>query len=176
VEELRQKVFERVERIRRPCFAEQYIEGREFNLSLLGNRGDVQVLPPAEIHFEGFADEKPKIVGYRAKWAAESAEYSGTPRTFQFPPTDRELLDNLIQLARLCWQHFGLRGYARVDFRVDAMGRPWILEINANPCLSPDAGYAAALKEANIPFTTAIERILSDTLHVARLRGPAAGK
>jgi D-alanine-D-alanine ligase len=55
---------------------------------------------------------------------------------------------------------FGLRGYARVDFRVDEDGRPWILEINANPCLSPDAGFAAALERAGIGFDQAIQRIL----------------
>jgi len=160
--ELRQRLSQFAQRLDRPCFAEQYVHGREFNLSLLGNRGNVDVLPPAEIHFEGFAEDKPKIVGYRAKWAAESAEFIGTPRSFVFPPSDRPLLEELKQLARRCWQQFHLRGYARVDFRVDEAGRPWILEINANPCLSPDAGYAAALHEAGISFAAAVERIIGD--------------
>jgi D-alanine-D-alanine ligase len=51
-----------------------------------------------------------------------------------------------------------------VDFRVDAQGRPWILEVNANPCLSPDAGFAAALTHTGIEFTRAIERVLADAL------------
>ena len=63
-----------------------------------------------------------------------------------------------------CWHTFGLRGYARVDFRVDAGGRPWVLEINTNPCLSPDAGFAAALERAGIAFDQAIERIVADAL------------
>jgi D-alanine-D-alanine ligase len=66
----------------------------------------------------------------------------------------------LQDLARACWGLFGLRGYARVDFRVDPAGRPWILEINANPCLSPDAGYAAALAEAGISYDEAVQRII----------------
>jgi len=49
-----------------------------------------------------------------------------------------------------------------VDFRVDAGGQPWILEINANPCLSPDAGFAAALEASGIRMTGAMERILAD--------------
>ncbi len=56
---------------------------------------------------------------------------------------------------------FGLRGYARVDFRVDRQGRPWILEINTNPCLSPDAGFAAAVARAGIGLDEAIGTILA---------------
>jgi D-alanine-D-alanine ligase len=64
-------------------------------------------------------------------------------------------------LSLSCWKLSGLRGYARVDFRVDDAQQPWILEINANPCLSPDAGFAAALQQASIPFDQAIARILA---------------
>jgi len=53
-----------------------------------------------------------------------------------------------------------VRGYTRVDFRVDEEGQPWILEVNANPCLSPDAGFAAALQRAGIAYPTAMARIL----------------
>jgi D-alanine-D-alanine ligase len=161
-EELRQLVRERSHAIGHPCFAERYIEGREFNLSLLDDgRGRPEVLPPAEILFEGFPPDRPRIVGYRAKWAEDSTEYFGTPRRFDFPATDAPLLHRLSRLARRCWRLFGLRGYARVDFRVDAAGRPWILEVNANPCLSPDAGFAAALQQAGIPFPEAVRRIVT---------------
>jgi len=57
---------------------------------------------------------------------------------------------------------FGLRGYARIDFRVDQDGQPWILEINPNPCLSPNAGFMAALTEAGISFDEAVRRIVAD--------------
>lgn len=143
----------------RPCFVEQYIDGREFNLSLLEADGP-QVLPPAEIDFSDFPDGKPRIVGYRAKWVADSPEFQQTPRRFDFPEADGPLLAELCQRARACWELFGLRGYGRVDFRVDRQGQPWILEINANPCLSPDAGFAAALARAGISFPDAVQRIL----------------
>ncbi|PIP37010.1 MAG: D-alanine--D-alanine ligase [Desulfobacterales bacterium CG23_combo_of_CG06-09_8_20_14_all_52_9] len=147
-----------------PCFAEAYIDGREFNLSVLGGPGGPQVLSPAEIVFEGYADEKPKIVGYKAKWEPGSWEYHHTPRSFDFPDTDQSLLNTLNDLALSCWKIFGLKGYARIDFRVDSKGRPWILEVNANPCLSPDAGFSAALKRSGISFIEAIGRILADAL------------
>jgi ribosomal protein S18 acetylase RimI-like enzyme len=76
-------------------------------------------------------------------------------------------LDTLRSLAVECWRLFGLRGFARVDFRVDVRGRPWILEINTNPCLSPDAGFAAALARANVPLERAVEWIIEDALRPA---------
>jgi D-alanine-D-alanine ligase len=72
-------------------------------------------------------------------------------------------LAELGELARTCWTLFGLRGYARVDFRLDACGKPWILEVNSNPCLSPDAGFAAAVERASISFEEAVRRILDDS-------------
>jgi len=145
------------------CFAEAYIDGREFNLSLLDGPDGVLVLPPAEILFDGYGDEKARIVDYRAKWDETSFEYHHTPRSFDFGHQDRPLLERLTDLARACWDLFHLRGYARVDFRVDARNRPWILEVNANPCLSPDAGFNAALRQAAISFDKAVDRILDSS-------------
>lgn len=144
------------------CFAEHFIPGREFNLSLLAHPGGPAVLPPAEIMFEGYTPEMPRIVDYRAKWDETAFEYHHTPRRFDFDSADKGLLERLEALARRCWHHFGLNGYARVDFRVDDMGTPWVLEINANPCLSPDAGFAAALERAGIAFQDAIGCIIAD--------------
>jgi D-alanine-D-alanine ligase len=144
------------------CFAERFIEGREFNLSLLAGPNGPDVLPPVEILFEGYSPEMLRVVGYRAKWDESSYEFHHTPRRFDFPPEDSALLSRLQDLAAQCWRAFGLKGYGRVDFRVDADGQPWILEINANPCLSPDAGFAAALQAAGVSYTAAIDRILAD--------------
>jgi D-alanine-D-alanine ligase len=143
------------------CFAEAFIEGREFNLSLLDTQEGVRVLPPAEILFKGFGPDTPRIVGYQAKWMPDSPEYHNTPRCFDFSAVDQNVLSTLETLALRCWQSFGLRGYARVDFRVDDQGRPFILEINANPCISPDAGFAAALEQAGMSYSHAVEQILN---------------
>lgn len=147
-----------------PHFAEEYIDGREFNLSVLATDTGPSVLPSAEIEFTDFPADKPKIVGHDAKWNEHTSEYLNTPRRFTFAHGDQPLLDELQSLARRCWEVFGLQGYARVDFRVDADGQPWILEINANPCLSPDAGFAAAVAQAGLTFDTVVERILHDAL------------
>jgi D-alanine-D-alanine ligase len=142
------------------CFAEKYIEGREFNVSLLA--GDA--LPPAEILFDAYPAGKIRVVGYRAKWEEESFEYAATRRSFSFSQADKPLLERLVQLSLQCWRVFGLRGYARVDFRVDDAGAPWILEVNANPCLSPDAGFLAAAAQARLSFPDVLRRIIDDAL------------
>jgi len=145
-------------------FLEEFIDGREFNLALLAgpNGGEPQSLPPAEIQFVGYAPGKPRMVGYNAKWAEGSAEYSGTPRVFDFPREDEPLREELVRISRDCWRLFALRGYARVDFRVDAASRPLVLEINTNPCLTPDAGFMAAAARAGLSMDTVVARIIAD--------------
>jgi D-alanine-D-alanine ligase len=152
-----------------PCFAEEFIEGREFNISLIGRQHQPFALPAAEIEFTGFSSNQPRIVGYKAKWDTDSFEYQHTPRRFDFPAYDRRLLKELVDLSVRCWELFELSGYARVDFRVDRLGRPWILEINANPCLTPDAGFAAALGRAGIDYDVAMSWIVEDALRPALL-------
>jgi D-alanine-D-alanine ligase len=76
-------------------------------------------------------------------------------------------------MSRQCWRRFDLNGYARVDFRVDAELQPWILEVNVNPCLSPDAGFAAALERAGIDYASAIQRIVEAAI-AARKTGYAS--
>jgi len=149
-------------------FAESYIDGREINVSLLANGSGVEVLPIAEIRFIDYPADKPRIVGYKAKWNEDSFEYRHTLRDFAIAKAEQALHTRLAALARTCWQLFDMRGYARVDLRIDAQGQPWVLEINANPCLSSDAGFAAALAEAGIPFERAIARIIAATPGFAR--------
>jgi D-alanine-D-alanine ligase len=155
---------DRAPRLGGACFAEVFVDGREFNLSLLAGPAGPEVLPPAEIVFEDFGPHRPRIVGYRAKWAEESFEYRHTTRRFASNGGDGALLDELRQIALACWRVFDLRGWARVDFRVDAVGRPWILEVNANPCLAPDAGFAAAVAEAGITSAEAMARIVAEAM------------
>lgn len=173
--DLQREIARRLDRLGGEGFAEAYVDGREFNLSLLatgegqeGECGACRVLPAAEIQFVDYTPHKPRIVGYRAKWIADSFEYQHTQRTFSITPTDRPLVEELTRMAQAVWQKFGLRGYARVDFRVDAAGRPWILEINANPCLSPDAGFPAAAAEAGIEYKEVVACIVADALRNTR--------
>ena len=146
------------------CFAEAYIDGREFNIALLASQSGVQLLPPAEILFLDYPTGKVKMLDYRSKWIEDSFEYDHTRRTLDIAAKDAALIDCLRDIALRCWNIFGLRGYARVDFRVDQQGNPFVLEINANPCLSPDAGFAAALEQASISYHEAIGLLINDAL------------
>jgi D-alanine-D-alanine ligase len=159
---IRQAILAQQETLGVPCFAEAFVEGREFNLSLLAGDEGPEVLSPSEIRFDDFPSGKFRVVDYRSKWVEDSFEYQHTPRCFDFPKEDKPLLTNLTGIALQCWRVFGLRGYARVDFRVDRGDQPWVLEINTNPCLSPDGGFYAAVERSGLTFSRAIERIIKD--------------
>jgi len=139
-------------------FAEQYIDGREFNVALLEIDGRAVVLPIAEMAFIDYPRGKPRIVGYAAKWDQEAPEYYSTQRAFTSLAQPQQ--DAITALAEACWRLFGLRGYARVDLRMDAAGGLWILEINANPCLADDAGFVAAANQAGIGYDDLVHYIL----------------
>jgi D-alanine-D-alanine ligase len=145
-------------------FAEEFIDGREFNLSVLAREDGVHVLPPAEMLFVDYPPGKPKIVDFKAKWDPDSFEFTHTSRRFDFTGEDQKLLEELKSISLKSWEVFGLTGYARVDFRIDRAGKPWVLEINANPCISPDAGFIAAAEKAGLNYAQTIKAIVDDTL------------
>ena len=167
----KQAIAERPLRWKTQHFAEVFIDGREFNLSLLETHGGVEILPIAEILFEGFDDDAVRIVGYDAKWTPDSAAFVGTPRRFGIERSEPELAAKLADLSNSCWTLFGVQGYARVDFRVSRDGLPFILEVNMNPCLTPGAGFAAAALEAGLAYEELIARIAEAPQ--ARLRATA---
>jgi D-alanine-D-alanine ligase len=147
---------------KQPLLVEAYLEGREFNVSLRERSGgSVEVLPPAELCFEDWPTEKPRIVNYRAKWDPETFEYHHTQRRFI---QDADLAAELKRVALACWRAFRPAGYARVDFRQDAQGNLYVLEMNTNPCLAPDAGFMAAVEQAGYSAAGVLEDIVQAAL------------
>jgi D-alanine-D-alanine ligase len=162
--ECRRELEKRSQELGRALFAERFIEGREFNISLLGAADAPRVLPLAEIEFHGFRERHiPTLVGYRAKWVEDSFEHRNTNRSFTARPADRTLRRTLSKIARTAWTVTGCNGYARVDLRVDRAGRPFVLELNANPCIAPDAGFIAAASEASLDYSAVVAEILRVT-------------
>jgi len=140
-------------------FAEQYVEGREFNLSLLGSARDLHILPMAEMTFADWPADKPRIVGYGAKWEEGSSGYRHTVRRFGVEQEEPALAAKLNSDCEQVWRLFDLTGFVRVDFRVRD-GEPLILEINPNPGIAPDAGFAAAAQQAGMDYDALIAAIV----------------
>ena len=141
-----------------PLLIEEYIPGREINVAVLGDP-ELKVLAVAEIDFSAFPQGMYPIVGYRAKWDESAFEYHHTPRLF---PEDLEanvLTDLRRESLRAC-RVLQVRDYARVDLRLDSERRSHVLEVNANPCLSPDAGFCAAARHQGIDFRELVARLL----------------
>ncbi len=142
------------------CFVEEFIDGREFNISVIEINGEPLVLPIAEIRFEGYPKNKAKIVNYEAKWNEDSFEYNHTVRHFDFTENEEKLIEGLKKITIKCWEAFELNGYARVDFRVDKNNNIYVLEINVNPCISPDSGFYAACEKYGWNYTEMVESLI----------------
>ena len=155
------QIAERAERIGRAVFAEAYVEGRDFHVGLLAKPGGFEVLPPAEVVFESWPEDKPRLYGFAAKWDPDSFEWDHTPTVFDCRSREPALARRLEALARACAECFGLSGYARVDLRVDARGEPCVIEVNSNPCLSPESGYLEAAALVNVAPREALARIVA---------------
>jgi D-alanine-D-alanine ligase len=145
-----------ITRYAQPALVEEFIDGREFAVGLLA--GDV--LPIREVAFR----HPHRVVTYEAKWAPDSAAFAATP----VRPADAletGLSERVASTARRAWAALGLRGYARVDIRLDRSGDPVVLDVNPNPDLSPDAGLAAAAAHAGIDYVRLVRLIVEDALH-----------
>lgn len=115
------------------CFAEHYLPGREFDVPLLATEAGVVALTPVELVFHGFSTAGLyPVYSYDAKWGGNPLEYDGVQLQLSLDPVLNEQLQSM---ARQAWDLFYLRGYGKVDFRLDAQGCPHILEINCNPSL-----------------------------------------
>jgi len=143
-----------------PALVEKFIDGREFNIALLGN-GSPVALPVSEIVFEGLHGTE-RIVSYDAKWKESSKQYKSTVRHCPADITP-QLRKELIDVSTRAYKLMGLRGYGRVDIRANGNG-PQILEVNPNPDISADAGLTYAAKAAGITYEQLVEKIINYAL------------
>lgn len=157
----RQALRERVEYIlecyRQSALVEEFIHGREFNVSMFGD--PPTVLPLAEIDFSDIEDPSERIVSFAAKWEKETFEYQHTPVVCP-ADVDDGLFAAIHTEANKAWKAIGCRGYARVDMRVDGKGKPHVIEVNCNPDLSPDAGFFRATMATGSSYQDMVEQII----------------
>ena len=133
---------------------QRYIEGREINVGILGDA----VLPIAEIDFGRMPKGMWRIVTYRSKWETGSEEDLGSvPRCPARLPASVATQARKVAIA--AWRLVGGSGYGRVDMRIDERGRPWILEVNSNPDIAPDAGLARMARVAGIEYGALVRRV-----------------
>ncbi|HAM09000.1 MAG: hypothetical protein A2X05_15610 [Bacteroidetes bacterium GWE2_41_25] len=143
-------------------FIEEFIDGREFNMSVFSGSNGPEVLPVAEIVFVGYDETRPKIIDYKAKWEMDTFEYDNTVRDFPGEKLDSDIMNKLRKVTLDCWHLFGLKGYARVDARVDGNNNVFVIEINANPCIQPNGGFMAATRTGGYNFPEVLQRIIDD--------------
>ena len=149
------------ETFRQPALVERFIDGREINVAMLREGDTVRTMPPAEIVFSSFPADKPRIVDYAAKWLKDSFAYRNTVRKI---PADlpKDIMELVRQHAMTAWHAVGARDYIRVDFRLDSDLKPHVLEVNANPDISPDAGFAAAIRAGRISYERFIRTVVEN--------------
>jgi D-alanine-D-alanine ligase len=136
---------------------EEFLEGREFNVTVLGNKEPI-TLPVAEMVYY-LPPELPKLLTFAAKWQEESLYYKGTRATCPAEIGEQER-EQISQTALTAFKLLGCRGYARVDMRLDAEEVPNVLEVNPNPDISPGYGAARQAKAAGMTYSQLIEKIV----------------
>jgi D-alanine-D-alanine ligase len=144
-----------------PVLVEQFIEGREFYVGLLGNV-NVEALPIVELDFSKFPTDKPRIASWEAKWGDESgggAEFAGTESVFP-EGLDEQLAERMQKVAKDCFQALRLRDYARIDMRVTDAGEIFVIEVNPNCYLEKDSEFARAARRSGLEYDLLIGRIL----------------
>ncbi len=134
-----------------PVLVEQFIDGRELNVTVVERQpGQWQVIP-SEICFDHMPEHLPRIVSYDAKWKDGSVEDQGT-RVRSGVVLEPELEHRVRQTALALVEAFSMRGYARFDMRLDGEGNPFVIDINPNPDISPGAGVIKALRTIGVEY------------------------
>jgi D-alanine-D-alanine ligase len=159
-------LMERVAHIRKElndsALAEEFIEGREFYVGVLGNAPHAKALPPIEIDFTGFPEGVPKVMDSKAKWDERSKEYKGTKSVLANLPD--ELRARLQKVAVDAYRALRVRDYGRVDLRLTDTGDIYVLEVNASCYLERHGEFAMAARAMGLDYPRLIERIVNVAL------------
>ena len=166
------ELFERIDALQseyqQPVLIEQFIEGREFYVGVLGN-ANAEALPVIEMDFSGFPADKPKIASWEAKWGDDGegsgAEYAGTRSIFP-DGLDSALESRMKRVAVDAFNALRLRDYGRIDLRVTSSGEIFVIEVNPNCYLERESEFARAARQSGLAYQALIERLLE--LAIAR--------
>jgi D-alanine-D-alanine ligase len=154
---LMKRVIEIHEKVNDAALVEEYIEGRELYVGVLGNREPV-AFPPIEMDFSGLPEGAPRVVDSKAKWSPDSPEYKGTQSIL--PDLPDELRARLQKIAIDAARAVRVRDYGRVDLRLTDTGDIYVIEVNANCYLESASEFANAGKAAGFEFPALIQKIV----------------
>ncbi len=165
--ELMQRVSA-IHKLKDSALVEEFIEGREFFVSVLGNQSP-KALPAIEVDFSGLPEGVPHVLDSKAKWDKNSPQYKGTKSVF---PTDLsdELVAKLGQVAVSTYRALKVRDYGRVDLRMSATGQIYVLEVNASCYLDQESEFAMAAAKAGITYPQLVQQIAELALERQRAR------
>ncbi|MEO7332154.1 MAG: ATP-grasp domain-containing protein, partial [Minicystis sp.] len=158
-----------LQRYRQPLLVEEFLPGREFTAAVIGNHGSWEVLPIVEIDFTAIPQSPRRVYGYDAKFTWHGKGHMVCPA-----PIDDSLRKEIASLAVASCEALGIRDWARVDLRLDAAGKPHVLELNPLPGIYPDPEYISCFTRAayvaGMTFDGLIERLVKTALE--RYRAP----
>ena len=177
-EDLEREVRTVIETYREPALVEEFLTGREFTVALLGNGGDVQVLPIVEISFSALPPGANPIYSYEAKWVWDTRERP--LEIFQCPAQlEPGLRKEIEDLCLGAYRVLRCRDWSRIDVRCDAKGRPHLLELNPLPGILPrpedNSCFPKAARAAGMTYNQLINRVLDIALARSGFSGPESG-
>jgi D-alanine-D-alanine ligase len=159
LESLRRRVAYVIETVKEPALAEKFIAGREINVGIWGN-GRPRVLPLREIDFSRIENPLHQMVTWDSKWVPDSPEWNAMPVITQ-PSVSEALRQYIEEVALKTYRMFECRDYARVDLRVDANDQPYVVDVNPNPDITADGGFAGACYAEGYIYAEVISAIVA---------------
>lgn len=160
--DLRRRVAWVIQNYHQPALVEEYIDGRELNVAIIGDQIP-EALPISEITFPYWPDGRPRICSYNVKWMANSEEYQSVGAECP-APLDEDTARKVQQIAIAAFRLMGCRDYARVDMRLSQDNQPYIVEVNPNPDISPDAGFSRSALASGRSYTQLVGDIIACAL------------
>lgn len=159
VEKLQDRVAYLHEKLGTPAIAEEYIEGRELYVGLIGNRR-VEALPPLELEFGKLPEDVPRIATRKVKWDWKYQERYGIDIK---PVTnlDAQQLERLLKLGKRIFRTLDLSGYARIDMRLSAEGELYVLEANPNPDIAYGDAMSIAAETAGVSYEALLQKVIN---------------
>src|SRR6266571_5206910 len=158
-EKLKERVTFIHESIRTAAIVEQYIEGRELYVGVLGNQA-LQALPVWELFFTNMPEGAKRIATDRVKWSVKYQKKYGIDSGPAKELADAQSQD-IQHLCKRAFRALELSGYARIDMRMDDAGNVWVIEANPNPQIAKGEDFAASAEKAGLTYETVLQRIIN---------------